>query len=171
MPGGNGLILKPTFPTCFSSCRYDMLRKSTLTALQGGHRNKTNGSSKKTSTSTLIALAVIKWRLVPVEQLVVDVLGSVHVATNAVDNLNQLLQLILQSLRDQREKRRVRRESAIALQQIKGGSESSCTCPVLRFVSRDQALVPLGTSLLRRHNRQMAKSFTPLTVKMICIVR
>lgn len=34
----------------------------------------------------------------PVEELVVDVLGSLHVCTHAINHLNQLLQLLLQSL-------------------------------------------------------------------------
>lgn len=95
-------------------------------------------------------------RYSPVEELIVDVLGSVHVGTNAVDNLNQLLQLILQSLWDQKKKNRIKRESNITLRQIEKGDESPCTCPVLWFVSRNQALIPLGTSLLRRHNQQRA---------------
>lgn len=41
-----------------------------------------------------------RW-LSPVEQLVVDVLGLLHVGAHAVHDLNQLLQLLLQTLEDQ----------------------------------------------------------------------
>lgn len=50
----------------------------------------------------------------PVEELVVDVLGSVHVGTNAIYDLNQLLQLLLQSLR-----RTASRQSTLSSQQMK----------------------------------------------------
>lgn len=127
------------------------------------HRNKTNDSFSDYTRSERGGHS-------PVEQLVVDVLGSVHVGTNAVDDLNQLLQLILQTLRGQQTNQRIKRESNITLQLIKSRAELSCTCPVLWFVSRNQALVPLGTSLLRRHNQQMAKTLTTNTFKMILIL-
>lgn len=38
-----------------------------------------------------------RW-LSPVKEFVVDVLGSLHICTHGVDDLNQLLQLLLQRL-------------------------------------------------------------------------
>ena len=84
----------------------------------------------------------------PVEQLVVEVLGSLHVGANGVHDLNQLLQLLLQTLAGAAPGRH--RGTRVFI------GKRACTYPFLCFVACNQALVPFCAAFLQKclHNHR-----------------
>lgn len=93
----------PVSPTACMICWRNLLslhcgNKHTKDDVASVRRSITQISVSAGSMMFLDCWCEVKHRYSPVEEFVVDVLGSLHVGAHTIDDLNQLLQLLLQRL-------------------------------------------------------------------------